>query len=173
MEQIKAEEHLGLVRKVALQYISPGSKVDDTEEYSDGLMGLFKAINSFDSTKHNQFSTFAFQCIKNTIVQGIRGRQTKKKQVIKPISLEIDCAQQTQVNYFEFVDQLFSEHPEDNETDKQNKTILYRNYILNETWDLIGKDLGVSRVRAMQRGQEAILLLKKRFSMDFDLFEDK
>lgn len=170
MEQIKAEEHLGLVRKVALQYISPGIKVDDTEEYSDGLMGLFKAIQSFDATQDNQFSTFAFHCIKNEIVQGIRSRQTKKTKLMKSMSLEIDYPQEDKINHFKFVEELFAPHEEDTEDDLFNKDILHRYFIIGETWDAIGKGLGVSKMRACQRGQEAIALLKKRFSNDLDLF---
>lgn len=167
---IKAEEHLGLVRSIVCKYIPPGIKIDDTEEYSDGLIGLFNAIKKFDP-EHHKFSTFAFKCISNAVIQGIRSRKRKKRVALKPVSLDIDIAknEKEEIDFSSIVECLMQEHPDDTKTDIENKRILYEHYVLGKTWDAIGKELGVTRMRAMQRGQLAVQLLKNRYSSTDDL----
>lgn len=168
--EINAEEHLGLVKSIVCKYIPSGLKIDDTEEYSDGLIGLFNAIKKFNPEQH-KFSTFAFQCIKNSVIQGIRSRKRKKRIALNPISLDLDIAQNEteDINFSSIVECLMTEHPDDTKTDIENKKILYQHYVEGKTWDAIGKELGVTRMRAMQRGQIAIKLLKSRYLSINDL----
>ena len=51
---------------------------------SIGLIGLIKAIDTFDVTKNNAFSTYATRCINNEILMYIR----KEKKYLKDIKLE-------------------------------------------------------------------------------------
>lgn len=168
--EIKAEDHLGLVRSIVCKYIPSGIKIDDTEEYSDGLIGLFNAIKKFDPERH-KFSTFAFQCIKNSVIQGIRARKRKKRIALNPIPLDVDIAknEKDEIDFSSIVECLMTEHPDDTKTDIENKKILYEHYVNGKTWDAIGKELGVTRMRAMQRGQIAVQLLKSRFFSISDL----
>ena len=162
--EIRAEDHLGLVRKVVLKYIVPGVKLDDTEEYSDGLIGLFHAIEKFNTEKDIEFSTFAFCCIKNAVIQGIRQRKKQKQNDGNTCSLDFDYAIPDKIDYFSVVDHIFANHEDDSPTDTRNKRMLYENYILGKTWDAIGEEFGFTRAFAWQCGESAILLLKTRFA---------
>lgn len=65
-----------LVIKLAARYtkIRP---VIDTEEYADGLVGLWRAIQRYDSDRGTTFITFAFTSIKWEIIEGFRKRKSQ------------------------------------------------------------------------------------------------
>ena len=55
-----------LVIKIARQYFLIGGDMDDLAQ--EGMIGLYKAIKSYDATKNASFKTFATLCIKRQIV---------------------------------------------------------------------------------------------------------
>ena len=61
MAQIRAEEHLGLVRLCANRLAGRG--VDYEDLYSAGCLGLVKAANAFDPSRGVCFSTYAVPVI--------------------------------------------------------------------------------------------------------------
>lgn len=65
--------NMGLVRRIAVayQYQCPGHLDDLIQE---GSLGLIKAINRFDSTKGNAFSSYAVSLIRGDIRHYIRDR---------------------------------------------------------------------------------------------------
>jgi RNA polymerase sigma-B factor len=67
------EQHLGLVRKAANHYSKKC-----LEPYDDlvqvGSMGLIRAVERFQNSKKNTFSTYAMPCIKGAILQHLRDR---------------------------------------------------------------------------------------------------
>jgi RNA polymerase sigma factor (sigma-70 family) len=100
LDQIRVEDHLGLVRLLAGKFLKsdrewsfcefePPVALEDTEEYSDGLVGLFQATRCYHAI-HNgksvRFSTYAYYCIKNEIIKG----RKQRNQEVKNQKLEIE-----------------------------------------------------------------------------------
>ncbi len=57
--------------------------ITDTEDsIQEGLMGLWSAVQTYDFTKNIKFRTYAFRCIENAILSGIK-RNMGKKQIPK------------------------------------------------------------------------------------------
>jgi RNA polymerase sigma factor (sigma-70 family) len=73
----KVEDHVGLVYHVVKKYISSLAKPEDTDEFSDGMIGLWKATEGYDPAV-GKFSTYAYRSILNEIKKGreVRGRTT-------------------------------------------------------------------------------------------------
>lgn len=61
--------------KVTKYYINGAEKEDIIQE---GLIGLYKAIKGFDSTKDNSFKTFANLCIERQIITAVKGSRRQK-----------------------------------------------------------------------------------------------
>lgn len=62
-------------------------KYGDDEEYiSEGMIGLIKAVDTFDADRNVQFATYATKCIKNNINMYLR-RQIKHEKCISANSV--------------------------------------------------------------------------------------
>jgi RNA polymerase sigma factor (sigma-70 family) len=101
--EIRAEEHIGLVMRVAKPYaLAEKATVMDSEAYANGCIGLMNAIKLFDESLGYQFSTFAFHCIHSAIRDGARKsrrisqRRYKDGSVVKMYVSSI-CAESSQV----------------------------------------------------------------------------
>ena len=55
-----------------------GKGIDYNDLYQEGLIGLIKAVDSFKEQKDIRFSTFAFVCIKRSIISAVRKVSRKK-----------------------------------------------------------------------------------------------
>ena len=64
------EHNLRLVAHVAKKYQSPEHDPDDL--ISIGIIGLIKAVMTFDSDKNNRLATYAARCIENAILSQMR-----------------------------------------------------------------------------------------------------
>lgn len=64
------EHNLRLVAHVAKKYQSPEYDTDDL--ISIGIIGLIKAVTTFDSTKNSRLATYAARCIENAILSQMR-----------------------------------------------------------------------------------------------------
>jgi RNA polymerase sigma factor (sigma-70 family) len=79
-EERMVEKHFGLVRAVVAKTLRlyshlPGG-LDREDLESHGRIGLLQAIRSYDPGRGAQFSTYAYQCIKNQIVGALAQEQT-------------------------------------------------------------------------------------------------
>jgi len=63
---------------------------DKKELVSIGIIGLIKAVNTFDINKHSRFSSYAYKCIDNEILIFLRNLYRKNK--LRIISFEHDIA---------------------------------------------------------------------------------
>ena len=61
--------------KVSKYYINGAEKEDIVQE---GLIGLFKAIKSFDPDKDNSFKNFANLCIERQVITAVKGSNRQK-----------------------------------------------------------------------------------------------
>ena len=66
-----------LVCKLSLRYTDQ-RPIQDSWEYSDGILGLLKAIEFHDPSKAS-FMTYAHHCIHNSIKTGYRLRRAKER----------------------------------------------------------------------------------------------
>lgn len=64
------EHNLRLVAHVAKKYQGPEHDPDDL--ISIGIIGLIKAVTTFDSEKNNRLATYAARCIENAILSQMR-----------------------------------------------------------------------------------------------------
>jgi len=156
------EDHIGLVIKVLESFSIKGKKTD-SEEYADGLVGLWNAIENFNPSYGYKFSTFAHKCIKNEINRGIRYRRRLKRSLpFQPLE-EIDLASipiQNKESSDLCVKSLMLDNKEDTPKDRRDKLNLKQHYLEGKSWEQIGKENNKTRVWAMQRGQRAIELIR-------------
>ena len=67
------EHNLRLVAHVAKKYQAPEHDPDDL--ISIGIIGLIKAVMTFDSEKNSRLATYAARCIENEILMMLRGKK--------------------------------------------------------------------------------------------------
>lgn len=75
-----AEDNLGIARFVASKFVSKQERVclEDTEEYSDALLGLVLAQQTYNPDR-GAFSTWAYNVCRNEIIRGINKRKQYKE----------------------------------------------------------------------------------------------
>lgn len=76
------EHNLRLVAHVARKYQSPEQDPDDL--ISIGIIGLIKAVTTFDSRKNYRLGTYAAKCIENELLMLMRS----KKKLAREISMD-------------------------------------------------------------------------------------
>lgn len=72
-----------LVSKIARQYFLMGGEMDDLIQ--EGMIGLYKAINSYDKEKNASFKTFATLCIKRKIQTAVKQSLTLKNSLYRDL----------------------------------------------------------------------------------------
>ncbi len=174
-ETIKCEDYLNLVRYVASKFVKNKSYVVDTEEYSDGLEGLMHAIEKYNAEKANSFATFAYSCIRSSIIQGWRKRNRKKRlgEFSSDVELENIVSKESKGNIFVIVEKILADFEGETEEQKKYKQVLRDHYIEGFTWEEIGDKLGVSKASAFFYGKQAAKFLREKFKVDeLDSFWD-
>ena len=77
-----------LVNMKVGKYFIVGAEKEDI--YQEGMIGLYKAIKSFDSEKQNSFKTFANLCIERQLITAIKTSNRQKHQPLNSyLSLNI------------------------------------------------------------------------------------
>lgn len=90
-EEILIEKYKGLVKNKAKTYYITGADSEDVVQ--EGMIGLFKAIRSFDADKQAAFKTFADTCVNSQILSAIkRANRKRHKPLNESVSLnkEVD-----------------------------------------------------------------------------------
>ncbi len=80
--------NLRLVAHIAKKYGFPERDMDDY--LSIGIIGLIKAIDTFDNTKGIRLATYASRCIENEILMAIRGNKKQNREVYLNDSINSD-----------------------------------------------------------------------------------
>lgn len=94
-EEILIEKYKGLVKNKAKTYYITGADSEDVVQ--EGMIGLFKAIRSFDVSKQTAFKTFADTCVNSQIISAIKKANRKRhKPLNESVSLnkEVDDGSQ-------------------------------------------------------------------------------
>lgn len=74
------DENKYLVNAIARKYYLFGGEKEDLIQ--EGMIGFFKAINSYDESKCDNFVPFAIKIIEREIIDTIRTANTKKNQIL-------------------------------------------------------------------------------------------
>lgn len=82
------EHNLRLVAHVAKKYQSPEHDPEDL--ISIGIIGLIKAVMTFDSDKNNRLATYAARCIENELLMMLRSRKKLSREVSMDEKIGID-----------------------------------------------------------------------------------
>jgi len=155
------EEYIYLAKNVARQFV-PTGPLEDSDVYSDALMGLVLAKQRMNEDKAG-FTTLACRCIKNQIIDGIRQRNRQNRLNIN--SEEVDVPQQEkndeQYAALFLVDEFLNDptHPY---RDRRNVEIAKKHYVDGMTWTDIGKKIKVSRTMAMNYGRIGLEVIKNK-----------
>ena len=70
------EKYKNLVNIKAKKFFLIGGETDDMVQ--EGMIGLYKAIKSFDNDKNNTFKTFANLCIDRQLITAIKTSNRQK-----------------------------------------------------------------------------------------------
>ena len=90
-EELLIEKYKNLVKNRSKQYYIVGA--DNEDVVQEGMIGLFKAIRSYDSQRGASFKTYAEDCINNQILPAIKKANRLKHQPLnESVSLHQDIS---------------------------------------------------------------------------------
>lgn len=90
-KSILVKKYTGIVYKIAYKYKSLGESlgIDEKDLVQEGLIGLTKAIDTYDTQKEVLFYTYVTTCIEASIKGALRNANRKKNKTLNSsISLE-------------------------------------------------------------------------------------
>ena len=91
-EETLIRNYAGIVYKKARVYFMAGADAEDVVQ--EGMIGLLKAVRSYDAEKNASFGTYAERCVTNQIISAIRSAdRIKHKPLNTSISLNRPVAQ--------------------------------------------------------------------------------
>ena len=146
------EKYKGLVRQKARTMYLIGGETDDLIQ--EGMIGLFKAVQNYDSRKEASFQTFARLCIDRQLYKAVSGSNRQKHQ---PLNTYVSLSQEEGTDHLE---ELWEQSPEtiviarenvdDLETQIRRCLSPLENqvlelYLLGEDYSQISKTLGKTK----------------------------
>ena len=149
------EKYKDLVNMKVSKYFIIGAEKEDIIQ--EGMIGLFKAIQGFDSTKQNSFKTFANMCIERQLITAIK---TSNRQKHMPLNgyLSLNTAA-----YDEDEDTTVIEVFDSHQTEDPLDTITKREYY-KRVEDAIDKNLSDFEKQVLARfikGESYITIAEK------------
>lgn len=113
------EKYKGLVNMKVSKYFIIGAEKEDIIQ--EGMIGLFKAIQSFNSEKQNSFKTFANMCVERQLITAIKTANRQKQQPLNSyLSLNISAYDDDEdTSVLEVLDSHQTEDPLDTITKKE------------------------------------------------------
>lgn len=180
---ILVERNLRLVAHIAKKY--HGENRDSDDLISIGIIGLIKAVNTYNPGKGNRLVTYASKCIENELLMMLRSEKKKNKEISlnepigtdkegNTISLidvvendEIDALKQMEnaediLRVREYVGSVLT---------KREKEIIVSRYGLDGntpmTQKKVGEVLGISRSYVSRIEKKSLQKLKKAFDNSY------
>ena len=83
-EETLIRNYSGIVYKKARAYFMAGADAEDVVQ--EGMIGLLKAVRSYDAEKNASFGTYAERCVTNQIISAIRSADRIKH---KPLNTSV------------------------------------------------------------------------------------
>lgn len=139
-----------LVNSISRRYYLVGADLDDIVQ--EGMIGLYKAINSYDESKNVNFLNFAKLCITRQIQSAIKKNNRLKNEFFKDLINEDDVVLNNML-----CDEL---NPEDKIISMENcfyikneikqklskfEKLILREYLLGKTYEDIAKKLEITK----------------------------
>ena len=176
-KNILIERNLRLVAHVVKKYMSTGRDMD--ELIAIGIVGLVKAVNTYNGSKGSRLGTYAARCIDNELLMLLRTERKLNREIslYEPIGMDkegneisfIDVVEDTsdgmldQMLLDERIQKMYVAIGE--VLTKREKEIIYKRYGLlgykEVTQKEIGKKLGISRSYVSRIEKRALAKLRK------------
>ena len=176
---ILVEHNLRLVAHIVKKYCSAGTN-DYDDLISVGVIGLIKAINTFDINKAQRLSSYAATCVQNEILMMFRSSRKSRQDVslnevfdtdkdgnnlvlMDVIAVNDDIVDRLDIKLkSELLDRYINEV-----LDEREKTVIFLRYGLNCTDERTQREiadmLNISRSYVSRIETKALKKLKKRF----------
>lgn len=132
-----------LVNMKVSKYFIVGAERDDTVQ--EGMIGLFKAIKSFDSDKQNSFKSFANICIERQLITAIKSSNRQKHMPLNSYLSLNTAAYDNEEDSVELIETFNNKTVED-----PLETIMKQEY-LNEVEDAVNKNLSKFEKQVLDR----------------------
>lgn len=178
-KDILVERNLRLVAHIAKKYYNDNRENEDL--ISIGIVGLIKAVNTYNPSKGNRLVTYASKCIENELLMMLRSERKRNKEVSlnEPIGMDkegntislMDVVENDEIDTLDKMEKeediaRVREYVEKVLTDRE-KEIIIRRYGLNGkvpiTQKNVGADMGISRSYVSRIEKKALGKLKKAF----------
>lgn len=112
------EKYTDIVNMKVSKYFIVGAEKEDI--FQEGMIGLFKAIKSFDPEKQNSFKTFANLCIERQLITAIKTSTRQKHMPLNSyLSLNTYVHEDEDREFIEIFNSKTSEDPLDTITKKE------------------------------------------------------
>ena len=133
-----------LVNMKVSKYFIIGAEKEDTVQ--EGMIGLFKAIKSFDAKKQNSFKSFANICIERQLITAIKSSNRQKHMPLNSyLSLNMSAYDNNDDESVELLETFNSKTIED-----PLDTIMKQEYY-KEVEDAVNKNLGKFEKQVLDR----------------------
>ena len=143
------EHNLRLVAHIVKKY--ENTNIDKDDLLSIGIMGLIKAVDSFQISSNNKLGTFASRCIENEILMQLRQDKNKRNLVYleKPISIDKDG---NEIELIDMIEDKTVDIFKNYEKKVMNNTLYEALKTLNEReYDIISRRYGINRNQETQK----------------------
>ena len=146
-----------LVNMKVSKYFIIGAEKEDTVQ--EGMIGLFKAIKSFDGTKQNSFKSFANICIERQLITAIKSSNRQKHMPLNSyLSLNMSAYDNNDDESVELLETFNSKTIED-----PLDTIMKQEYY-KEVEDAVNKNLSKFEKQVLDRflkGESSVKIAEK------------
>lgn len=178
-KDILIERNLRLVAHIAKKYSSENRDNDDL--ISIGIIGLIKAVNTFNAGKGSRLATYAAKCIENELLMMLRGEKKKSREVSlnEPIGMDkegntinlLDVVEMDEPGALDAIEKAedivrVRQYVEKN-LNQREREIINKRYGLNGevpvTQRKVGEEMGISRSYVSRIEKKALEKLKKAF----------
>lgn len=113
------------VMAICREYFLLGADFDDILQ--EGMIGLYKAINGYDSSKNSNFSKFASICVHHQIQNAVKMANSRKNYPLNDyISISVDGRVDSDDESPKIMLQADDSHTEQNSLNKENLKNIYR-----------------------------------------------
>ena len=161
-KDILIESNLRLVAHVAKKY---SGERDNEDLISIGIIGLIKAINSFDINKGNRLGTYAAKCIENEMLMMFRNEKKRSRDV----SLNEPIGTDKEGNTICLIDVVESDNEDVISNMERQENVEMIRDIESETQKIIGMDLNISRSYVSRIEKRALEKIKSAIDYSYKM----
>ena len=160
------EHNLRLVAQIVKKYHNLDREKEDM--ISIGVIGLIKAINTYDISKGHRLVTYAARCIENELLMMLRQEKktSKNTSLYEPIGIDKEG---NEIHLLDILGtqetDLINEELEKMEMNKEKKTLIMRYGLYGRepmTQKEVAKKLHISRSYVSRIEKKALMLLKSK-----------